>query len=247
MSFLKENERYYPKYRDRQEELDAIYDVIQTGSSLPSNDEIQQLWTALYYPSKLRNYIYDELLSKEYIVGLGAYLAQRVEELGGTNERPLMILETGAGDGRLTHFLRVSLESLSPGKSHLVATDKGQMKIPIHHPVEVLDYREALQKYHPTIVITSWMPPRQDWTPAYRKTASVQEYLLIGEPDGNVCGSFATWGEKPDYRPVCRPAYQRDGFEMFFLEQVTANQFMRQDNPNQYCCSATIAFRRVQL
>ena len=73
MSFLKENERYYPKYRDRQEELDAIYDVIQTGSSLPSNDEIQQLWTALYYPSKLRNYIYDELLSKEYIVGLGAY------------------------------------------------------------------------------------------------------------------------------------------------------------------------------
>lgn len=236
---------YYPKYRDHQIELESLFAVIYTGSALPSNDEIRRLYEALHNADQVRDNSYHELLSKEYLAGLSAYLAQIVEELGGTREKPLTILEIGAGDGRLTHFLRASLEGIAPGQAHLVATDSNQWKIPTRYPVETLDYRKALQKYHPTIVITSWMPPRQDWTSAYRKTASVQEYLLIGEPDGDVCGSFATWGQKPGYIPLAKPAYQRDGFEMFFLEEVTANQFMRADNEAQTYCSATVSFRRM--
>lgn len=243
MSVLLEKERYYPKYRDQQEKLDVLFEMVRSGSALPSIDEVRDLWTALYYPHKLRDYICYEVLSREYIAGLGGYLAQRIEELGGTEENPLMILETGAGDGRLTHFLRLCLEDLSPGKSNLVATDKKQNWIPIHYPVEVLDYRKALQKYNPTIVIASWMPLGKDWTPAYRKTPSVQEYLLIGEPDGGVCGSFATWGEKPFYKPVPVPEYQKDGFEMVFLDQVTINQFLSREN--LWSNSATVAFRRI--
>ena len=46
----------------------------------------------------------------------------------------------------------------------------------------------------PVLVLTAWMPGGVDWTREIRACSAVQEYLLIGESDSNVCGDkHLTW------------------------------------------------------
>lgn len=62
-----------------------------------------------------------------------------------------------------------------------------------------MDYKEALKKYKPDIVISSWMPYTEDWTKDFRTFSSVKEYILIGEPDNGCCGHpWKMWGANPE-------------------------------------------------
>jgi len=80
----------------------------------------------------------------------------------------------------------------------MFASDTGSMvfRKSLDVPFGVLDenYTQTLHKHKPQIVISSWMPPDHDWTQAFRNSACVQEYLLIGQPDA--CGKPESWAER---------------------------------------------------
>ena len=61
--------------------------------------------------------------------------------------------------------------------------------------VEELTCEDALRKYCPQMVLVCWMELGVDWTAAIRQARSVEEYVLVGEPDSGVCGRrWETWG-----------------------------------------------------
>lgn len=152
-----------------------------------------------------------ELWNKEYIENFSDYLKKRAEDFKATKEKPLQILEVGAGNGKLTHFLKEQFEKNKIENIEIRATDSGKLmksieaagvKIKSHFPVEILDYKKAIEKYKPDVIICSWMPYEQDWTRDFRAAKSVKEYILIGEADGGCCGHpWKTWGAEPEYCP----------------------------------------------
>ncbi|MBM4401765.1 MAG: hypothetical protein FJ044_00775 [Candidatus Cloacimonetes bacterium] len=186
-----------------------------------------------------------EFLNQEYIEALTNYLEQRTKELQKTVSELITILEVGAGDGRLTHFLGQKLEEKGISVK-MIATDTGEEGVESVFPVETLSYKEALRKYNPTIVIACWMPMKQDWTAEFRATQSVQEYLLIGEKDMGCCGDeWLTWGR--DWLPGLEgktPPYEADGFERYDLSEISKLQIARSDRPGEYGQSHTVSFRR---
>lgn len=193
-----------------------------------------------------------EFWTKEYIHALSTYLAQRVEALGGTEENPTVILEVGAGDGRLTHFLQEKMNELMPGKVKIIATDSSDWKIPLAFPVEKMSHNEALEKYKPKIVISSWMPYQYDWTADFRAAESVDEYILIGEADGGCCGDeWLTWGQKWTFDEEERerrenqlPPYEQDGFEKVYQDDLSDLQLSRIDVFEGKSTTRTVSFRR---
>ncbi|KAK9804711.1 hypothetical protein WJX72_001354 [[Myrmecia] bisecta] len=176
----------------------------------------------------------------------------------GLPVRPIVILETGAGRGGLTlHLDNYLKETGSAGKYAMHATDNKSWDVrDALILVEALDYKAALAKYQPDIVLTSWLP-EGDWTPDYRATASVQEYLLIGEPFDGCCGGWDAhdW-EEPRHDAATGwtlPAEGQqlvDGFRIAHLEKVSEQQLCRTDNicpwlPFNDRHSQTFAFYRV--
>jgi hypothetical protein len=147
----------------------------------------------------------------EEAAALSASADERVEDAW---EEPWTLLEIGAGDGRLSHFLSVELAKASGGSSgeaaaggavKVVATDSygwglKKSKSDFMH-VEDVGFERALQKHQPEVVLVSWMPMGVDWTAAIRATPSVKEYILVGETDDGCCGcNWHTWGN-PAYAP----------------------------------------------
>lgn len=135
-----------------------------------------------------------EIWTKEYIEQFSNYLSKQAILLGGKKEKPTIILEVGAGDGRLSYFLTQQLKSSKVDTIKIITTgyDSESFKIKSkYNNVENLPEKDALEKYSPAIVICSWMIPDEDWTPDFRKTKSVKEYILIG-PEGP-CGTDETW------------------------------------------------------
>jgi len=125
--------------------------------------------------------VYD-LFTDEYVQGLADHLKGR-----------RLVLEVGAGSGRLSHLLRKKLGS----KTEVIATDSGSWSRMRGHrakySVVKCDYESALSVYEPDVILTSWMPMNQDWTSLFRKKKSCEEYILIGNPES--CGkSWQTWG-----------------------------------------------------
>jgi len=148
-----------------------------------------------------------EILTSDLIRALAAWVrASSVAGAGAPSTEPLRVLEVGAGDGRLSHYLREALRENSPASDGalsvvVVATDSGERSIPACAPgaVEVLDYRDALRRHAPQLVLCCWMPLGQDWTAAFRECASVSSFLLLGEADDGCSGQpWATWGFDAD-------------------------------------------------
>lgn len=131
-----------------------------------------------------------EFLTAEYVSGLSAYLTTRqlqiqrqvAEDGNGTTKKTVTVLEVGAGNGRLSHFLRRKLKapsaSTSLGTFQVVATDSGGWKlkgadalsaVEDFVPVEKLGFEAALAKYNPDVVLVSWMPMGEDWTEVGRE------------------------------------------------------------------------------
>lgn len=110
---------------------------------------------------------------EEYIDGLAKYILANV----GYS----LVLEVGAGDGQLTKLLKAK-------GINILATDDYSWKIRKTN-VEKLDHKQAIDKYKPAMVISSWMPYHRDWTRYFRKSQSVEHYILIGEAYGGCCAS----------------------------------------------------------
>lgn len=141
-----------------------------------------------------------QILTKEFVDSLAYAILKEIERLP---KDAVNILEVGAGNGRLAHFLEEALENKNKNKNiSLKAADDfswdnqmgGSMGSPIWirkiFPVDALPVAEAL-KNNPDIVIVSWMPRDEDWTKLFRENPSVQSFIMIGREED--CGTEASW------------------------------------------------------
>lgn len=208
-------------------------------------DPIDQNWVDL-----ARSGFYD-LLNVEYIDTLANYLLSRATELRVIPQKPTTVLEIGAGNGRLAHFLR---QRLNPDLITYIATDSREVKeerlkflIP-DESTEVMSYQEALQTYDPHIVICEWMPYHKDWTAAIRANRTVKEYILIGETGSGCCGEpWETWGNTYFNEALIdeTPQYVKDGFRRVDLEGYGWTHLCHSDfSPNDPIHSRTVSFRK---
>lgn len=206
----------------------------------------------------------------EYINTLATYLLDRCCS-SMPNKKETIILEIGAGDGRLSHFVRNAFIPIAKERQieteyipKIIATDDGSWEINHVGPVEKLNAQQALAKYctsnKQVIIICSWMPNGFDWTYLFRNY-NVYEYILIGESDDGNCGHvWYTWGN-PDYNYyynykygaydndnveayTVMPPYQFDGYERVDLEYISELQYARFDTCKSRC-SNTVSFRKM--
>jgi hypothetical protein len=159
-----------------------------------------------------------QLWTQEYVQHLGKYLLDRSMM---ETKKKTVIVDVGAGDGLLIHFLKEYMETefhkrrknSTHNKSNnkhttslptLIATDDGSWGIFAKAEVEKLNAQDTLAKYggaandsnggQQLIVLCSWMPMGQDWSAMFR-AAGADEYILIGEADDGTCGhNWDTWG-----------------------------------------------------
>ena len=198
----------------------------------------------------------QELLTTEYINALTDYLIERLKTINA-NDEPVTILELGAGNGRLSHFIREGLKEKGYDKDRIrvVATDerawnKDQANFPVELSSENLTpfspsgggnnsatgettfNREVLEKHKPNIVITSWPPSDVDFTADIRN-AGVEEYLIIGQEEA--CGDdWNTFGlefasPEPDSQTLL-PPFETDGYSKSPLDQLSQLQITRSDD-----------------
>lgn len=235
---------------------EAIRQKLRDPAYLPTHKDLRVAFPdkaswAEYVSGPADNRIY-EVLNTEFIDKLSAYLAHRLNELSRSIQGPI-ILELGAGNGRLSHFLQMQLQAKFGGNFKIIATDTGAWgKIQPSFPVEKVPSNEdALMRHRPQIVICSWMPAREDWTKDIRQMPSVEEYVLIGEIDGGDCGDpWKTWGACPTERDKITHAnqqapYEADGFTRQKLKKPSNLQIAGADESvTETIHSATVSFRR---
>jgi len=189
-----------------------------------------------------------EFLTAEFVASLAKHLEGAAGGSGGT------VLELGAGSGRLSHFLR---RHLAEKGVRVVATDswswglKRKDQLGASAAVEKKSFEKALAAHQPQAVLVSWMPMGVDWSAAIRQTASVQEYVLVGEADDGCCGdNWLTWGN-PAFAPAGAggvesggAAKAHGGWSRQDLPEVTKLQLSRFDSADFVGNSCTVAFRR---
>ncbi|EKE29808.1 MAG: hypothetical protein ACD_2C00092G0001 [uncultured bacterium (gcode 4)] len=221
---------------------------LRDPSYLPTREEIEfWRWPGTNAFDNWDDYVHHnplwfnfEILNREFIDSLCSYLNKRIAEILESWKERAMILETWAWSWRLGHFLRDWLPHMKDWILKIISTDNLSWETsefnPYFHirrdyPVEVMDYRKAIDK-HPDIIITSWMPKDEDWTADYRKCSSVGEYILIWNQTD--CWSDATWDERLIWK---------DDFSAMKLD--VSWQMCFRDHPWNYANSSTISFRRA--
>jgi len=154
----------------------------------------------------LRNSRYYQVLTKEFVRDLAAYLKKRkanydaaAASAGDVSAGP--IVEVGAGLGTLARALRnngVDLEATTLSTGVFDETRDG-----IPHGVALEPQLQTIKRLKPSIVLCAWMPYREDWTKRWREEAtSVSEYIIIGprlNPFNVSSGTEATWCVKEQY------------------------------------------------
>lgn len=182
-------------------EYNELCKKLRDPSVLLTHKEISFIFNNEYKWKDLESFCFDkenptfEFLNEDFLNAFCNYLSQQIENLETTKDKPITILEVGAGNGRLTHFLQQKLEQEMSKKVKIIATDSGEWKLKVFFPTEQLTNKMAIEKYRPEIIISSWMPHHQDFTKDFRLAPSVKEYILIGEANGGCCGDEEkTWG-----------------------------------------------------
>lgn len=198
------------------------------------------------YPRGRRQF---EVLTSELAFSLARCLCVLRVALKLGEERPLRVLELGAGSGRLAHHVRKALGRMSAAgagsspderKVLLIASDIASTRTSADldaagagpdYPLLLADYRAALEQCRPDVALVCWMPLGSDWTPSIRACPSVQAYLLVGETSGVVCGSPGTWGRAraEDEQGALPP--EVGGWTVRALEGTSARQLCMLDEP----------------
>ena len=247
-----------PRYLDRHPDKKKLWEVMNDPKNLQTRDDLNKLLapesgdeshSILPWLVMIEQKGFHEFLNEEYLNALADYMISRLSELQD-GDPPIVVLELGAGNGRLSYFLQDKLEERKPGAFVVVATDSQKSGIKQVFPVEQLDFKDALQKFKPEVVVVSWMP--DDFSSAIRNTASVKEYILIGETES--CGDpWQTWGQLSEYdeeyerRKDLPKPYETDGFERKQLTELSKLQIARGDSRvsiGKETNSETNSFRR---
>jgi len=194
-----------------------------------------------------------EILTEEFVKAFSVNLFDRAWYYYQKKGAPIVIVEVGAGDGRLAAFVSIIKEVYMRDKGitfpvEIYACDSGSWGIQTHMQgiVEICDYKEFIMKKQPDIVYVSWMPQGQDWTQFFRDQSFIQEYIIIGDIDTGVTGhvwlSFGNSHLPPDQRP--EPPYLRDNWSRFDLNEVSRFQISKLDKYGSWFNSSTVSFRR---
>jgi hypothetical protein len=128
-----------------------------------------------------------QIYSKEFI----ETLANQIKKLN-----PKKVIEVGAGDGRLSYFLNKHGVNSKPIDNHAWAKcedDKNVVHITYPPEVEKIDYRNALRKYNPDLVILCWEELSAKYTQKILDYPSVKYVIWIGEHAGGCTGSEDTF------------------------------------------------------
>lgn len=110
--------------------------------------------------------------TREMVECLGRHLANSLSSLSPT-QRSAPILDLGGSVGDLALWLN----RYGNLPSQVVPVDV----VPPSKPtveVIVMDQQEAVEKYQPSIVLSSWMPSGSDWTKGWRNVSSVCSICL---------------------------------------------------------------------
>jgi len=187
-----------------------------------------------------------ELLNREGVTKLTRYLGDSALRICPDGDK-VRIANVGAGLGRLKYFVDQAALDMGIDNLDIVDSDYGVMvrDLGLKVPFEVLNetYQQTLRRHKPQIVISSWMDKGSDWTPAFRNTASVEEYVLMGKP--GICGTPASWAER------------KKGFSRHTLYDLCETQVGFRDDlfpynavgasaPGLVYTSGTVSFRRVE-
>ncbi len=131
-----------------------------------------------------------EILTQEFVESLSKYFSERIKKY--YSDKPITLLEIGAGKGRLSHFIQEELNKSIQGKFNIIATDSGKSKFQPDFPVTIKDAKESLKEYNPDIVFASFIPNMgtYDWTEDIENTESVKEYIVVGPHQPATHGQF---------------------------------------------------------
>jgi hypothetical protein len=187
-------------------------------------------WSSWCHVFRVYDFWHEDLLR-----GLSEHLVRRYPSASEGD-----IIEVGAGDGSLAHWLRMrGIPALG--------SDDGSWGLVPRFPVIRQTFAEALRA-HPKVVICSWMPYGKDWTGAFMACRSVDEYILIGESHGGCCGSDKTWGER--FNPESREYDTIEGSWKaagWLWEDLNLPNMCRTDYDNEWYHSHTHSFTRPAL
>lgn len=118
------------------------------------------------------------------------YSKEFVHHLANTirSVKPAKIIEIGAGDGMLSHFL------LQEEGIDIVATDS-KIRDDIVYPESVikLNHKKALDRYRPDVVLINWEEYRKSYSVDVLNYPSVRCIIWIGEGEGGCTGSDKLW------------------------------------------------------
>lgn len=224
--------------------LPTRQEVVGTFSFEPSHERGGLTdWKAFLEGPRTPYNIY-ECFTQEHISRLAEYLSGRIDELRGTGQEPITILDPCAGIGRLPYFLQQSLEGISDkSKFKIVAADDESWHVkgkPIFN-VEKMDFRKAIQIHQPQIVVASWIPSSwrsgldvEHWLDFFHQSPSIQEYILIGR-------MYWEHTERPnDYVP----GYILNGFKRIDQPWRQYQVCFEDWDPKRQSVSQTVSFIR---
>ena len=203
-----------------------------------------------------------EVFTRDLVRGVVQHVKERCMEKEIGKTRVVVVLELGARDGT---FARAFVREWTDERTRLeyFACDSA----PKDASVTKRDASEAIREIGKMyegrdsdtlcIALVSWMPFQIDWTREIRKHAAFDEYILIGEGEGGICGSKQTFGredesddqsdgddEKEGEEDDVPALYEREGFVMRELEKIKNLGKSDTTYEREGTHSKTISFRR---
>jgi hypothetical protein len=128
---------------------EKLKEKLQDPFYLPTRDEIFRVFKSFKEWSIFCNnpeHPIFEALNQEYLDALNNYFLQQAENFNATKNKPLVILEVGAGDGHLAYFLQEKIKEQKSNKIKILATNlyTKEWKIKSVFPVENISQKKAI-------------------------------------------------------------------------------------------------------
>lgn len=183
----KENNNEQP---ENWESLKSLEQKLSRETYLPSVMELERIQKNIFAKYEMQQAVQKwqefcwqygqsfELITQELVTNLSQIIQSF--DFGGVEKRVVKILELGAGNGRLTHFLKRALpddemkkergegkrEELARKNFQLKAVDNGEMQIFSRIKGSEVSFAaawQAVQDYQPDIILVSQMPMVYQW------------------------------------------------------------------------------------
>ena len=192
-----------------QEKPKIFPEWVRDPDYLPTIDDLrtlhsQQLWDDFVHHNPLGSQF--QIYTKEFVDSFAKFITDKIKE---QTKKEIAIMDVGAGNGRLTHFLEETIGNQIKDKiikfsaiddlswdNKISSSGGSPFWIQKNFKVEELSIEEAL-KNDPDIVVCSWMPKDEDWTKFFKENINIKIFIMIGEE--NECGTESSWQPDKDF------------------------------------------------